>query len=63
MDKIKEIRNEVLAKIEEDLISYEQASSYKFLRNVPIIVRIDGKNFKLTTKGLHQHLTKDLQMS
>lgn len=54
MKKVKELRNEVLAKIEEDLLSYEQANSQRFLRNVPIIVRIDGKNFKLTTKGLNK---------
>lgn len=58
MAKMRELRHEVMTKIEEDLLSYEQASQYKFLRNVPIIVRIDGKNFALTTKGLQKPFDK-----
>lgn len=52
MNKIREIRREVMAKIEEDLVSYERASEHYLLRNMPIIVRIDGKNFKHITRGL-----------
>lgn len=52
--------NEIMDKISEDLISYEKAGDHYFTRNVPIVVRIDGKNFKHLTRTLKKPFDETL---
>lgn len=51
---IKKIRKQVMNKIDEDLKSYENSNQIYLLKNIPIVVRIEGKGFRTFTRGLEK---------